>query len=90
MLGPRKTIMWSTRPPGLHSSFSLRRIGLAGETRPNAIFVPLLLPQENVKTVKKLEPQGNKGGIDTSLGQLKGNGVPSGFEHPIKVTLIFS
>ncbi len=85
MLGPKKNILWASRPPGLNSSYSFRHLGLAGETKPNVIYVPLLLPREDVKVTKKLESEGQKGGIDTSLGQLEGGGVPNGFQHPIKV-----
>ncbi len=94
MFGPKKKTLWLGHPPlasNSHPFQTFKNYSLGKEAKSLAIYMPLILPQENVKEVEKNKGMVPKGGKNLRLvkpNELEGKGKGSAiaaFQHPIKV-----
>ena len=75
-------------PYNSYPSVFFRNLSLGNEAGTLAIYVPLLLPEKNVKEVDTVDSEKSKAIVDLGLvkaSELKGKGVEDAFAHPIKV-----
>ncbi len=95
MFGPRRTILMGNLPLPLnpYPSFSFPNLSLGHQACNVAIYVPLLLPEKNVREVDTHDSEKSNAIVDLGLvksSELKGTGVEDAFTNPIKVYLRYT